>query len=336
MAGTRRDTLRFLTAAVGAAGLALHDGGEAESRQKRQKRRRIARNRRRKRRRSQTPRAWQLSFSDEFDQGSLDRSKWTLGTPWFPEPFDQGELQRYDDDAVRVASGELQIEAVPESGENSFYRSGMISTYASFAQRFGRFEIRCKLPAGQGLWPAFWLLPASAFGPPEIDILEALGHEKNSVYMNAHWRFKGKHRQAIGKFVGPDFTDDFHTFAVEWDAHKLVFFVDGVQRHRIVDHTPKRPMYLLANLAVGGNWPGNPDESTPFPATFVVDYIRVYQSVSATGVRADARPRKRPSRSRVPGRARRRGSIHRGIDIRSASRDRRSKRSRKEASFANG
>ena len=202
MTGTRRDTLRFLTGAVGAVGFSLRHGGEAESRQ-RQKRRRIVRNRRRKRRRSQASRSWQLSFSDEFDQGSLDRSKWTLGTPWVPEPYDQGELQRYVDDAVRVDGGGLQIEATPNSGPNYEYHSGMISTYASFAQRFGRFEIRCRFPAGQGLWPAFWLLPANAFGPPEIDVLEALGHETNAVYMNTHWKSKGTRRQAIGKYVGP-------------------------------------------------------------------------------------------------------------------------------------
>ena len=95
-------------------------------------------------------------------------------------------------------------------------------------------------------------------------------------------------------------------------------------------------MYLLANLAVGGFWPGDPDDSTPFPATYAIDYIRAYQAISESAVRADSRPRKRPHRPRVRGRAGRRGRIHLGIDIRGASGNRRSRRSRQDASFVNG
>jgi beta-glucanase (GH16 family) len=308
--GSRRDTLRLLTAAVANVGFALRAEGDAESQPKHRRRRRAARRRRRKRRRSQAPRSWQLTFSDDFDQQSLDRSTWALGSPWVPEPFDQGELQHYVADALHVGKGHLRIVATRDAGE---YRSGIVSTHASFAQQYGRFEIRCRLPAGQGLWPAFWLLPANAFGPPEIDVLEALGHEPNAVYMNVHWREKGKHRQAIGKHVGPDFTQDFHTFAVEWDQEQLVWFVDGVERHRVVGHSPHGPMYVLANLAVGGNWPGAPDASTPFPATFAIDSIRVYQSTGAATDRADHRTRTSAHRPKVRGRAGRRGRNQRRI-----------------------
>jgi beta-glucanase (GH16 family) len=310
MTGTRRDTLRFLTAAAGSVGFALRAKGEAESKQKQRKRRRIARHHRLKRNRPDGRRDWQVTFSEEFDQGSLDPGKWAPGSPWVPEPFDQGELQQYVADALHVANGAAHIIATAASGA---YYSGMISTYATFSQEYGRFEIRCKFPAGRGLWPAFWLLPANAFGPPEIDILEALGHEANAVYMNVHWTDNGKHRQAIGKYVGPDFTQDFHTFAVEWDKDKLVWFVDGKPRHRVVGHSPRGPMYLLANLAVGGFWPGVPDASTTFPATFLIDYIRVFRSTGAASGRATGRSRKNRNRPNRRGGAGRRGNNQRRI-----------------------
>jgi beta-glucanase (GH16 family) len=236
---------------------------------------------------------WELTFSDEFDQDSLDRRKWKSGTPWVPEPFDQGELQTYVPDALRVSESILQLVAT-RAGDG--YHSGMVTTFESFTQKYGRFEIRCRFPAGKGFWPAFWLLPANEFGPPEVDVLEALGRETDAVYMNVHWRQGGKRREAPEKFVGPDFTQDFHTFAVEWDQQKLVWFVDDVERHRVVGRSPDGPMYVLANLAVGGDWPGVPDETTPFPSSYAIDYIRVYRSVPATDGDGEDRDRPQPDR----------------------------------------
>lgn len=127
-------------------------------------------------------------------------------------------------------------------------------------QTFGWFEIRAKA------WP------------PEIDVLEILGHEINKVHMNNHWKTAtNPHGSKGGFFVGPDFSKDFHTFAVEWTPKELIWYVDGVERFRSEEQIPQEPMYLLANLAVGGDWPGNPDETTPFPGFMDVDYIRVYE-----------------------------------------------------------
>jgi beta-glucanase (GH16 family) len=244
------------------------------------------------------PDQWQLTLRDDFDNGSLDTRVWAPGTPWVPQPFDQGELQHYVADALHVADDALHLVATPAAGA---YLSGMVSTYTSFAQEYGRFEIRCKLPAGKGLWPAFWLLPAGAFGPPEIDVLEAIGHEPNAVYMTVHWEENGEKRETGGRYEGPDFTADFHTVAVEWDHDTLVWFVDDVERHRVVGHSPRGPMYLLANLAVGGDWPGAPDASTTFPASYAIDYIRVYQAT--TSPTEPTQPRRRKRRKR-PGRDR--------------------------------
>ena len=164
------------------------------------------------------------------------------------------------------------------------YCSGLISSQASFVQEYGYFEIRARVPAGEGLWPAFWLLPAREEWPPEIDVFEILGHRPDKVYMTVHYRdAEGAHRYIAHRFYGPDFSQGYHTFAVAWDPTGIVWYVDGVERHRVeqAEAIPSGPFYVIANLAVGGPWPGNPDETTPFPAFFDVDHIRVYRKTQA-------------------------------------------------------
>jgi beta-glucanase (GH16 family) len=225
---------------------------------------------------------WQLVFSDEFNGRELNRQKWQTRFPWGRDRSSVGELQYYARDAFREANGELRIvaEENPESDSHP-YNSGLISSHSSFTTTYGRFEIRCKVPAGKGLWPAFWLLPVDTSWPPEIDVFELLGHETNTVHMNVHWSVDGAHRQDKGEFTGPDFSKRYHTFAVEWEPDKLTWFVDDVIRHQVTGHSPQVPMYVLANLAVGGDWPGAPNADTGFPATFKIDYIRVYEAGAA-------------------------------------------------------
>lgn len=227
---------------------------------------------------------WQLVFEDDFNGQSLDQQKWTTAFPWGRDRSSVGELQFYAPDAFSVDRGSLSIHARPSTGGTHAYDSGLISSHASFAPEYGRFEIRCKLPRGKGLWPAFWLLPLDTSWPPEIDVFEALGHEPDTVHMTAHWSDGGQHRQKGAAYSGPDFSSGYHTFAVEWSAEKMVWFVDGVERHQVSNVSPRGPMYLLANLAVGGPWPGAPDASTPFPATFDIDYIRAYAPAPAPTV----------------------------------------------------
>jgi beta-glucanase (GH16 family) len=224
-------------------------------------------------------RVWHLVFQDEFNGSSLNQQVWETQFPWGRDRSTVGELQWYAPDAFSVTNGKLHVTANPMlPGASHLYSSGLIASSKSFATTYGRFEIRCKVPRGKGLWPAFWLLPTDTSWPPEIDVFETIGDATNTVHMTTHWSENGEHRKNGAEFVGPDFSKDFHTFAMEWSETTIVWFVDGVERHRVENRSPNVPMYLVANLAVGGPWPGYPDATTVFPATFDIDYIRAYKS----------------------------------------------------------
>jgi beta-glucanase (GH16 family) len=223
---------------------------------------------------------WKLTFHDEFSSNRLDLAKWNVADPWGKER--NREMQAYVTNAFELRDGILRIKAEKRSafysGKQRPYTSGIITTYQKFAQKYGRFEIRFRAPAGQGMWPAFWLLPEPLDWPPEIDVFEVLGHEPTRIYLTHHWKGAQGERQSDHKpWPGPDFSKDFHTVAIEWQADRILWFVDGVERFCSVKHTPQKPMYLLANLAVGGDWSGLPNARTPFPGFFEIDYIRVYQ-----------------------------------------------------------
>ncbi len=155
------------------------------------------------------------------------------------------------------------------------FTSGLISSQPSFSQLYGYFEARLKLPEGKGLWPAFWMLPADLSWPPEIDVMESIGDPK-TAFMSVH--------SAMMKTQGVEVhasSAGFHTYAVAWDEKKVIFFLDGVEEGRA--QTPAdmhKPMYVLANLAMGGDWAGTPTPVTPFPAKFSIDYIRIYRFAS--------------------------------------------------------
>ena len=154
------------------------------------------------------------------------------------------------------------------------YVSGLLTTEHSFAQTYGYFEIRARLPAGKGLWPAFWLLPLSRAWPPEIDIFEVLGDNPRRLYMTVH--------STMAKTMGfeasvADTSADFHDYGVLWTKERIAWYFDG--RQMAEAPTPAdlhQPMYLLVNLAVGGRWPGPPDSETRFPATMRVARVRAF------------------------------------------------------------
>jgi beta-glucanase (GH16 family) len=158
------------------------------------------------------------------------------------------------------------------------YSSGEINSYSSFSQLYGYFEMSAKLPEGQGLWPAFWLLPADGSWPPEIDIMEVLGHDPTTLHNAVHYNGRGgRHMSAGTSTTVADMSADFHVYGVDWQADTITWYFDGQQVYQTA--TPaglNEPMYILANLAVGGNWPGSPNSSTVFPAEYQIDYIRVY------------------------------------------------------------
>jgi glycosyl hydrolase family 16 len=220
---------------------------------------------------------WFLAFSDEFNGDSLDRARWRTDYG----SGSNGERQQYVPDAFQVVDGLLHIRAERRNAGAYQYASGIIHTRDLFAQAYGRFEIRAKAPKGRGLWPAFWLMPADGGWPPEIDVFEVLAVDTTTVIMTNHYLDgSGKRAEVRGTYKGPDLSQGFHTFAAEWSPGRITWFVDGVERHHSTHGVPSQPMFILANLAVGGRWGGDPDTSTPFPSSFQIDYIRVYQQRS--------------------------------------------------------
>ena len=151
---------------------------------------------------------------------------------------------------------------------------------------YGRFDIRAKLPYGQGLWPAIWMLPTDwEYGgwptSGEIDIMECLGREPWKVYGTIHWGASAQQHQSSGGNTSlsvASFAGDFHTFTLEWVSTSFCWFVDGKQYFQTTKSTPfDRRFHLLLNVAVGGNWPGSPNEFTTFPQQMAVEYVRVYR-----------------------------------------------------------
>ena len=223
----------------------------------------------------------QLVFFDEFDGNSLDLGKWDTIPRWGRTDPNGDGLYYYADDAIEVSGGVLRINAEKRRMGGEEYTSGLIETDSMFSQLFGYFEIRAKLPKGQGFWPAFWMLQEGIF-PPEIDVFEALGDEPNNVYLTHHWADEsGKHQSYTAVYTGPDFTAGFHTYAIKWTENEIIWYVDGVERQRTRDGVPQEPMYLIASLAIGGVWPGEPDQTTRFPNTLEIDYVRVYSTNSS-------------------------------------------------------
>lgn len=222
------------------------------------------------------PPSGKLVFADEFDGSQLDRSRWIDSFPHDKRTHSNGERQYYAPDGYKVAGGKLIFTAQRRSMGGMEYTSGMVSSFGHFAQRYGRFEIRARFPKGKGLWPAFWLLPENETWPPEIDILEVLGHEPNNTYYSNHFVAGNQHKWETVKHVGPDWSADFHTYALEWKPGKLTWFMDGKVTATTTQNVPDRPMYILTNLAVGGEWPGYPDSKTPFPSSMEIDYIRAW------------------------------------------------------------
>jgi beta-glucanase (GH16 family) len=234
-----------------------------------------------------------LSYDDEFNSftSSPDGSSGYQTTFYFGGRSlpSNGEQEFYSDSSVGVnpfsqSNGQLTITASPGSNPGGlWYNSGLITTEGDFTQTYGYFEIRADLPQGQGMWPAFWLLPADKSWPPEIDALEAFGQTNangeggaNSVHVGAitsDWASGGG-----GSWVnmpgGADITAGYHTYGVDWEPDFVTYYIDGQQVFQV--KTPSdmnKPMYMLANLAVGGNWVGSAAGET---GQMSIDYIRAY------------------------------------------------------------
>jgi beta-glucanase (GH16 family) len=245
-----------------------------------------------------------LVWSDEFngaDGTSPDASKWTYDTGVGGNGWGNNELETYTNRTknAQIMGGNLVITAVketyadPSDSVSRNYTSARMKTQGLFSQAYGRFEARIKIPAGQGMWPAFWMLGNNigSIGWPkcgEVDIMENIGKEPGTVHGSLHGPGTASNTSdATAPFrlpAGQNFSDDFHLYAVEWEPATVRFYVDEnlyatftQSQWPAVGVWPfDHPFFILLNLAVGGTWPASPDNSTVFPQQMLVDYVRVY------------------------------------------------------------
>lgn len=249
-----------------------------------------------------------LVWSDEFNgaNGSApDSSKWIAITN--DSGFGNRELEYYTSRPANIhqKNGDLVITARRETysgpdGASRQYTSARIESRGRFQLKYGRVEARIKIPKGQGIWPAFWMLGSDfhSIGWPacgEVDIMENIGSEPSRVHGSLHGPgYSGSH-PLTGAFTlenNARFSDGFHIFAIEWEPHTIRFYVDDrLYETQSADRLPAgtrwafdHPFYLVLNVAVGGYWPGNPDPTTRFPTSMLVDYVRVYQLKDAPQV----------------------------------------------------
>lgn len=235
-----------------------------------------------------------LLWHDEFNGKSLDESIWNY------EPHEPGwtnnELQEYttSTDNVFLRDGNLVIKAIQT---DDGYTSGKVTSQNKQDFTYGKVVARARVPEGKGLWPAIWMMPQdeSYYGQwpkcGEIDIMEVLGHQVDTAYATIH--YGEPHGEQQGTYVLDEgtFASDFHEFSVEWEPGEMRFYIDGNLYHTVndwftaVDDVEKpypapfdQPFFVQMNLAVGGDWPGDPDANTDFDkAEFEIDYVRVYQ-----------------------------------------------------------
>ncbi|VXB88758.1 Glycoside hydrolase family 16 [Exiguobacterium sp. 8H] len=257
---------------------------------------------------------WKLVWSDEFSKSEIDHSKWNFETGnWIVDKdgnpvaagWGNNEKQFYTDknENAFVKDGKLVIRAKKEQASDQFgtydYTSAKLTTKGTFSKTYGRYEMRAKLPTGKGLWPAFWMLPEedryggwAASG--EIDIMESWGSQPDKVAGTIHYGETWPNNKYTGKdyhFAEGDGIDKWHTYAVEWEPGEIRWYVDGQLYQTQNDWYAKeankaskysypapfdQDFYLIMNLAVGGWFDGDVDETTPFPAEMEVDYVRVF------------------------------------------------------------
>ena len=244
---------------------------------------------------------WALTWSDEFggaNSSAPDPTKWTYDTGG--NGWGNNELEYYTSrlQNAQIQNGNLVITAIKETytgtdGVTRNFTSARLKTQGIFSQAYGRFEARIKIPAGQGMWPAFWMMgnDIPTVGWPqcgEIDVMENIGKEPGIVHGSLH---ASSTTAATSDFTssfslpaGQRFADDFHLYAVEWEPGTVRFFVDSnLYATETSAQWPAggqwkfdHPFFILLNVAVGGNWPGPPDSTAVFPQTMLVDYVRVY------------------------------------------------------------
>jgi len=246
---------------------------------------------------------YQLLWSDEFNGDTMDDSIWSY------DPHEPGwtnaELQEYTQstDNVFVRDGKLVLKAIKTTDDNGndYYTSGKVKTQNKKDFMYGKVVVSAKVPEGQGLWPAIWMMPTDEgyYGQwpkcGEIDIMEVLGSQVDTSYATIHYGEPHAEQQGTKVLTDGTFADSFHKYSVEWEPGEMRFYVDNELIHTVndwftaeegQDEKPypapfNQTFFMQLNLAVGGTWPGNPDDTTDFDkAEFEVDYVRVYQKPS--------------------------------------------------------
>jgi beta-glucanase (GH16 family) len=240
---------------------------------------------------------WTLDWSDEFDgpAGTApDPGKWLIETGG---NFPNNELEAYTARPSNVAhdgNGNLVITARAETytgsdGITRNYTSARLNTSGRYEPTHGKFEGRIRIPRGQGMWPAFWLLGANinTVGWPgcgEIDIMENVGMQPTQIWGSMHGPgYSGGNAKNASYSIGAPYADDFHVYGLEWEANAIRWYVDGAlyESRSPADLNASQtwafehPFFIIMNVAVGGDWPGSPDASTSFPQEMTVDYVRV-------------------------------------------------------------
>ena len=255
-----------------------------------------------------------LALDEEFSSPVLNRSVWsrTFAGPRQPNSlitqrtlYGNAEREVYVDPDYRglrleplsIHDGMLTITAAPlDSGARQVilaeldhlpqrqnlalrritYSSGMISSRDRFAQKYGYWESRMRWSGGKGIWPAFWLLPQDGRWPPEIDIMEALGDQPSRVFSSTHSNI-AQHNTTLPVTLAGS-SNKFHTYGALWLPDRIEYYIDGKKTVSIpVSADMTQPMYMVLNLAVGGNWPGYPDDTTTLPAHLDIAYIKVWR-----------------------------------------------------------
>lgn len=239
---------------------------------------------------------YELIWTEEFDSAGMPApDTWNFETGG--DGWGNNELQYYraDSSNAYVEKGTLVITARKENYGESAYTSARITTKDKFEFQYGKIEARMRLPFGQGIWPAFWMLGENisevswpACG--EIDIMEMVGGQgrENTVHGTVFWDHNGSNADYGQPYTLPSgiFADTFHLFSVEWTPQTIRWFVDGIQ-FNVIDITPAplsefhNDFFVILNVAVGGNWPGSPDASTLFPQQMEVDYVRMYKGIES-------------------------------------------------------
>ncbi|HEY8094790.1 MAG TPA: glycoside hydrolase family 16 protein [Methylobacter sp.] len=216
------------------------------------------------------------TFDYEFQWSGIGTNAWVYN---YTTPTTiNNEQQAYTPDACQGnnVAGVGRLRADRRMWNGMAYTSCAITTFAHFDQTYGYFIMRARIPKGQGIWPSFWMLPRSGAWPPELDIMESSGQDTNSVYMTVHFPNGAQDQTKYSSTM--DLSTGYHTYALEWTPNQLIWFVDGIAEKAYTGpNIPNVPMYILANVAVGGTWPGSANASTSFPQSMDIDYIRAYQ-----------------------------------------------------------